>query len=426
MPDDAPAPGGASIEDASQIEAAVPRSLLAIPDFRRAWLAGALAQTMRWLEVLVVGLFVLQLTRSAGMVAFVLFLRMVPSFLFGTLTGGIAERVSRRSLLATGLIFLSILSIVLGLLVVSGQIAMWHVALGVFLNGTFWAMDHPVRRTLLGEIAGPHAVGRAMGLDSSTMNATRALGPALGGSLLAAVGMEGAYFLGALLFAAAAWQILAIERPVRPMAGGGNIFADIREGLRFIRESRVVTGTLCATVAMNFWGLVYMGMVPVIGEQALGLGPFATGMLMAMEGVGAFLVALLIAWRAQTTHYTRLYFWGSCGCVFAALLFSLSATPALSFAILLAAGAGFACFAAMQSTIVLSATPPALRPRVMGVLAVCIGGGNPLGILHVGLLADWFGAPAAVAIVCAEGLIAMAVIGWKWPEMLKSFRPYSG
>lgn len=407
--------------------AAAEPGLLSQPDFRRAWLAGALAQTMRWLEVLVVGLFVLQLTGSAAMVAFVLFLRMLPSFLFGTMVGIVAERVSRRTMLATGLAFLSCVSATLGLLVVSGRIEMWHVATGVFLNGMFWSMDHPVRRTLMGEIAGPHAVARAMGLDSSTMNATRALGPAVGGTLLAAIGMEGAYFLGALLFAAAAWQILSIERPVRPLGGsGGNIVADIREGLRFIRGSRVVTATLFVTIAMNFWGLVYMGLVPVIARQELGLGPLATGLLMAMEGTGALFAALLIAWRVQSAWYTRIYFCGSCVCIAAALAFSLAETAAISYAILLVAGLGFACFGAMQSTIVLSSTPPALRPRVMGVLAVCIGGGNPLGILHVGLLADWFGAPAAVSIVCVEGLLVMTLIAWRWPELLRPFRPWGG
>src|SRR3546814_5050063 len=159
-----------------------------------------------------------------------------------------------------------------------------------------------------------------------------------------------------------------------------------------------------------------------IGKQELGLGPCATGMLMAMEGAGAFCAALVIAWRVQATQYLRLYFWGSCLCVASALVFSQSGSVAFSFWILMVAGVGFACFGAMQSTIVLSATPPALRPRVMGVPAVCIGGGNPLGILHVGLLADWFGAPMAVAIVCVEGLIAMTLIAWRWPEILRPFR----
>src|SRR3546814_7243379 len=65
-----------------------------------------------------------------------------------------------------------------------------------------------------------------------------------------------------------------------------------------------------------------MALVPVIGKQELGLGPFATGILMAMEGAGAFCAALVIAWRVQATQYLRLYFWGSCLCVASALVFS--------------------------------------------------------------------------------------------------------
>src|SRR3546814_2570045 len=85
-----------------------------------------------------------------------------------------------------------------------------------------------------------------------------------------------------------------------------------------------------------------MALVPVIGKQELGLGPFATGMLMAMEGAGAFCAALVIAWRVQATQYLRLYFWGSCLCVASALVFSQSGSVAFSFWILMVAGVGFA------------------------------------------------------------------------------------
>src|SRR3546814_3291802 len=121
MPDDARAEGGAR----SAAGAASGRR--SQPDVRRGWLGGGLAQTRRWLEVLVVSLFVLQLTGSAGMVAFVLFLRMLPSFLFGTLTGVIAERVSRRTLLAVGLAFLSVVSLALGALVLTDELGRAHV-----------------------------------------------------------------------------------------------------------------------------------------------------------------------------------------------------------------------------------------------------------------------------------------------------------
>ena len=78
-------------------------------------------------------------------------------------------------------------------------------------------------------------------------------------------------------------------------------------------------------------------------------------------------------------------------------------------------GLGVAGFAAMQSTIVFTAAPPEMRGRLMGVLAVCIGV-NPLGILQVGILADWFGGALAVTIITIEGLAAILVAALLWPH----------
>ncbi len=403
---------------------AAPTALLSDRNFRRAWAAGALAQTMRWLEVLVVSVFVFRLTESELQVALVLFLRMLPSFLFGALTGVVAERFDRKWLVAGGLSVLSVASAVLGLLVLTDRIAVWHVAAGVFLNGLFWSMDHPVRRTLMGDLAGPGGVGRAMGLDSSTSNATRMLGPLIGGLLLDVIGMAGAYFLGTLLFATAALLIgsVAYASP-RSGARDANLLANIREGLRYVRSERVILGTLAVTLFMNFWGFAYVGMVPVIGKEVLGLGAFANGVLMAAEGFGAFVAALVIAWRVRPHHYTRLYFWGSVLFLGSVLLFARANSLAAAIAALLFAGLGFAAFAAMQSTIVLAASAPALRSRAMGIVAVSIGGGAPLGILHIGLLADWLGAPGAVTVSVIEGLAALALAAWLWPELLRPFRP---
>lgn len=401
-----------------------PRGLLADRAFRRAWAGGALAQTMRWLEMLVVSVFVFRLTGSPLQVALVLFLRMLPSFLFGVFTGVIAERFNRKWLIAGGLAFLSLISAGLGLLVATDRIAVWHVAAGVFLNGLFWSMDHPVRRTLLGDLAGPEGIGRAMGLDSSTANATRAMGPLLGGVLLDMVGMAGAYFLGTLLFGAAALLIATVPYDPPPMTARGTaLLANIREGLRYVRENRTILGTLAVTLFLNFWGFAYLGMVPVIGKEELGLGAAAVGLLMSAEGMGAFAAALVIAWRVRPQHYTRLYFWGSALFLASVLTFANVGGFAPALAALLVAGFGFAGFAAMQSTIILAATPPPLRSRAMGVVSVCIGAGGPLGILHVGLLADWLGAPGAVTVSAVEGLAALALAAWLWPELLRPFAP---
>lgn len=390
-------------------------------------MAGALAQTMRWLEMMVVAVFVFRLSGSPLQVALVLFLRMVPSFLFGAFTGVLAERVDRKWLLTGGLAMLAAVSVGLGLLVLTDLIRVWHVALGVFVNGMFWSMDHPVRRTLLGDLAGPEAVGRAIALDSSTASATRAAGPLLGGVLLDTVGMAGAYLIGAGLFTVAALLMSSIVYR-RHAAGGprGKVLANIRDGLIYIRSHRIIFGTLMVTLFMNFFGFPYNGMVPVIAKQKLGLEALETGVLMSAEGVGAFVGAVLMAWRLRQRDYTRVYFFGSVVFLCCLLLFAnVTAFPA-ALGFLLIGGFGFSGFAAMQSTIVLATAAPDFRARAMGVVAVCIGGGAPLGILHVGLLADWLGAPAAVSVIAMEGLIALGFAAWMWPELLRPLAARSG
>ena len=399
------------------------RPPLADPRFRRAWAAGAAAQTMRWLEVLVVSVFVFQLTGSARHVALTLFLRMLPSFLFGAFAGVVAERVDRRRMLLAGFAGLAMLWGGLGLLVLTGGIELWHVSAGVFLNGLFWAMDFPVRRTMLGDIAGPERVGMAMALDSSTSNGTRALGPILGGILLESFGMAGAYFLGALMFTLGFLLILSV--PYRSPRSGtsASIVANLQEGLRYVRGQRVIVGALAVTVVMNVWAFAYLGMVPVIGETVLGLGPFWNGVLMSAEGTGALFAALVIAAAARPAWYTRIYVGGGLLLILCILAFSYSQSFALSLTLLFVGGLGFAGFAAMQSTIVLSFTAPEYRSRVMGVLAMSVGAGAPLGILHIGLLAGWLGAPGAVTTVALEGLLALILVALRWPELLRGLPP---
>ena len=101
--------------------------------------------------------------------------------------------------------------------------------------------------------------------------------------------------------------------------------------------------------------------------------------------------------------------------------FSFSSHFAVAFCILLAAGLGIACFGAMQSTIVFSATTAHMRTRMMGVLVVCIGAG-PIGVLHLGLMAEWLGAERALGVMAVEGLLAIALAVVRWPELRQAPR----
>ena len=391
-------------------------ALLADADFRRVWLVGSIAGGLRWLELLAVGVYVLEQIGSPWMVALMTVVRLAPMFLCGILVGAIADRHERRTLLLLGLVVLTLTSMVLGVLAFTDQITLWQIAIGAFLNGIFFAGDYPVRRIMSAEIAGVDRLGRAMGLESATSNATRMLGPALGGLLLETLGLQGVYLLGALLSLISVVLMLRVRyRSTRFEGQARNILSTLGEGWRFVRACRVIVGTLMVTVVVNFWGFAYITMVPVIGERVLGLSAFPIGVLMSIEGLGALLGALLVGPFSKPHAYTRIYLVSSFIFLLAVLGFALSAGFPLSLALNLLCGISLAGFSVMQATIMFLAARPEMRSRVMGVLTVAIGAG-PLGMLHLGWLADWVGAAAAVQIMALEGLIALALTALIWPE----------
>ncbi len=391
--------------------AAAPLRLLARKRFRRAWAAGALAGAMRWLETLAVGWFVVEETGSPLAVALVLFLRQAPMFLFGAFAGALSERGDRRLILLAAMAAMAGIMGALALLALAGELTVYHAAVGVFFSGAFWALDFPVRRTMLGDLAGPSRFGTAMALDSSTANFTRMIGPLAGGALMLTIGISGAYLAGVACFCSGALLLLATayRRPPAPSAGRG-LFADIRDAFVYLPHEPVVLGTVLLTVVMNVFGFPYLNMIPVIGKEELGVDALATGSLMSAEAATAFATALVIAALVRPRHFLRLYV--IAGAAFLACVAGFSFAPGYREAViaLLASGIGFAGFAAMQGTLILHGAAPAMRARVMGMMTVAIGAGGPVGTLHVGFMAEHVGAQTAVGIMAAEGLACMALV----------------
>jgi MFS family permease len=399
-------------------------SLLADPAFLRVWLSGGIAGVLRWLELLAISVYVLEVSGSPFLVALMTFMRMAPMFLFGIPAGALADRYDRKRLLIIGLLVLAGAAGTLAFLAVQGRITLWQIGVGTFLNGIFWASEFPVRRIMLGEIAGLARLSRAMALESATSNATRMLGPALGGVLIQLAGLYGVYALGALLYLAGALLVLPVAYRSAGAGGGASLLAMLRDGWRFARSQRLIVGTLAVTLIVNLWGWAYITMVPVIGEEVLMLSPVLIGALMSTEGLGALIGALLVARYDRPHRYLQIYTASSAAFLLGVLAFALSAWFPLSLALMLFCGIGIAGFAVMQTTLVFLAAPAAVRSRVMGLLTVAIGGG-PIGMLYVGVLADWLGASAAVACLAVQGLIALALAAWHWPEMRRPVDLYA-
>jgi MFS family permease len=154
-------------------------------------------------------------------------------------------------------------------------------------------------------------------------------------------------------------------------------------------------------------------MIPVIGQDRLALGPSGIGLLAGMDGVGAFLGAMVVAVLAKPSQYKAMYL-GGITLYFAMLpVFAWAPDPLLAGIALLLAGIGGAGFAIMQPTLIFLATPVEMRSRVLGLLSVCIGLG-PIGFLALGGLAEAFGAPVATAAMGLAGLAALVFTRRWW------------
>jgi MFS family permease len=394
--------------------AASRRWLFGEPDFRRLWLVGLVVFSVRWLEMLGVAVFAYQRTGSPFVVALLTMLRMLPMALFGALIGAAAERVERRNALVFVVALMLLCSMALAFLAWSDALEVWHLALASFISGLTWTTDNPVRRTMIGEVVGPERMSAAMSIDVGANNASRMLGPTVGGILLATLGIGGVFAVsvaGYLVAALVALRVCHRNTAALPTAAG--VLERMIEGLVLVRRDPRLSGTMVITVIYNTFGWPFTSMIPVIGQDNLGLGPAGIGLLASMDGVGAFCGAILIALCAKPPHFARLYIGGVAIYLVMLPVFALSGFPPLAASVLLLTGLANSGFSIMQATLVYLAAPPEMRSRVFGVLSVCIGVGM-VGFLHLGWLAGVLGAPWAIVTTGVEGLVALLLTRRWW------------
>lgn len=388
------------------------RRMIGAPDFWRLWYVGLIIATVRWLETIVVGVVVYQRTDSAFLVSIMTMLRLLPMGLFGAFIGALAERFDRGRTLLIVVLLMSVTSAVLAVLDRIGALEIWHLALASFINGCGWCTDNPVRRVMIGEVVGREKMGTAMSLDVGASNASRMVGPAVGGLLLVETGIQGAFVLSVLMYSTALWAVVTIRSRIPRAAGSGAVLARIAEGLALVRTDKRLIGVLVVTAIYNIFGWPFTGMIPVIGRDRLYLGPEGVGLLATMDGIGAFVGAFLAALWLIPRWYGQAYLGGVVCYLIMVVVFALAQSPVLAGAALLMTGFGGAAFATMQATLVYLAAPLEMRSRILGVLTVCIGTG-PIGFVWLGWLADRIGSHYATALTGILGLLAMAAT-WRW------------
>jgi MFS family permease len=386
--------------------------------YRLLWTSGLVWYFARWLDILVSGWLALELTDSAWQVALIGFFRNAPIPIFGALAGVIADRFDRRRLVifAEGLNVLA--SAFIAYLLLAGRLEYWHLAAASLLLGFAWAIEFPSRRAMVPDLAGRSLVLPAIVLDTMSMNVTKALGPLVGGGLIASLGTTASYLILVGLYAATILPLLGLRLPpidmTRPTVSTLRLLG---EGLDFCRRHAAVRGVLLITVVMNCFAFPYVQLLSVFARDILLVGPVGLGLLVAADGIGSLIGTSALTGAGRIRRTGVVFILGSVSMTICLVLFAVSPLYALALGLLILAGFAHSGFSTFQSTIILGAAGDALRGRAMGVLTLAIGSA-PVGMLLLGVLAAAFGAPLAVAASAATGAALIGLTAWRTPGLV--------
>jgi MFS family permease len=339
----------------------------------------------------------------------------------GTVAGVVGEALNRKRLLVTQLFVLAVSSAVLCVLAFSGQILVWHVALGGLVAGLVWAMELAVRRRMLGEVVVPDQIGPAVAFDSLTNSIARVLGPLAGGAVFETLGLGGAYLLSAVLYLIAGLVVSGLHfRQESRKLRFGRIPIEIVEGFAVVRANRAILGVVLASIIMNMFAFSYSALIAPIGLQVYGVSPILVGALAAAEPLGAIAAGIALSAGWLRLHGSRALLRGSLLFLVGLMAMALSPWFSLAFVLLLIGGLGTAVFSNMQTTVILTEVPFTTRSRVMGIVTMCIGTG-PLGVLTIGVLSEQLGPATAILIMAGLGVGGLSLV---WAKLIE-VRPHS-
>lgn len=400
-------------------------SLLRDPSFLCVWTIGGLTGIVRWLQLLVLGLYTYEITGSPLLVSVVPMLWMLPLALCGPLMGVIADRFNRKALIAISVTLVAAMCVGTAVLARVDGLTFADVAVVSLLSGLFWSTDMPVRRRLLGDLSGD-ALSAAMGLDSATGNATRMAGPLIGGIMLELFSISGVFVLSAVIYASCLVLIAMVRVPERHrVTMGSRFFLEFLGGIQYVLGNSTLRRIFAITIVFNVFGFPFTSMIPIIGTDRLGLTPLLVGMLSSTEGLGAFIGAIVLAFFARREHFFTIYACSTTLYVvmvgYIGILSLVAGGPSHSAVVtsgaLLITGMAGAGFAAMQGTLTYLAAPAQYRSRVLGVLTLCIGSA-PIGFFNIGWMAETFGVPMALMIASVEGITVLLLL-WLYGNQSK-------
>jgi MFS family permease len=364
-----------------------------------------------WMQNTALAWFVVELTHSPVAIGFLAFCRFVPFSVFGLASGVVADRFDNRRLVMGTQAFAMAVSVALAALAFSGHATVWEAYVLAALGGTALVFDAPGRHSLTFQMVGRDELPNAVALNASIFNASRVIGPAIGGVLIAATSVGVCFALNAVSFLAVLaalalmrkQELVPVERAERP-----TLVAGVREGLSYVRGAPKVRAVLLMTLVVSTVGFNFHVLVPVLASDTLHVGARVFGLLSAAFGAGALVGALASAALARASFKALVA--GTAGFSLTLLALAPQHTVVACGLLLFLTGISFTLWTSNSQSILQLSAPDHLRGRVLSLWLLAFAGAAPLGGLLAGWLAEVGGTELAFGVAGVAGL-AMTAFG---------------
>ena len=385
-------------------------SSLRVRNFRLYAAANLVNNTGTWMQRIAQDWLVLQLSDSGLALGIVTALQFAPILVLSLYGGMLADRYDKRKLMMLTQATMCLAALLLGVLVLTGVVALWHVFVIAGMLGVAAAMDMPIRQSFVSEIVGTDNLANAVGMNSTIFNAARLIGPAIAGLMIAAGGNDtGPVFLlnaGSYLVTILALRFMRPSELTRsPEVARGR--GQLRAALTYVGAHPDIKAAMLLVFVVGTFGLNFQITMALMVTDVFGRGAEAFGLLSTAFAVGSLTGALLSTRRAGRPRQRTLYV--------AALVFGLFEVVSglmgsyLAFAIvLIPTGAAALTFMVAANSFVQLGIDPTMRGRVMALYFMAFMGGTPVGAPVVGWMGENLGAP--VALIAGGAIVAISAV----------------
>jgi MFS family permease len=369
------------------------------------------------MQSVAVGWQVYEITRRPLDLGLVGLAQFLPGILLFLVSGNVADRFERRKLIVLCYSGFALCSALLLFISLHGTHSVYPIYAVIVLLGVIRSLNGPVSRALLPQLVPEEHFPNAIAWASSIFQFATILGPSLGGIVYAAFrGPSAVYALGLIAAGFAVCATLQIKTQSKQRLREPVNLKTILAGFHYIWREKLILGS----ISLDLFAVLLGGSVallPVYAREILQTGPWGLGLLRSAPGVGAAVMAILLAYKPLKRRAGITMLWCVAGFGVATVLFAVSRSLALSLAALFFVGATDVVSVIVRQTLIQIGTPDEMRGRVNAVDMVFIGASNELGQFESGLTAQWFGTVPAVVLGGIGTLAVTALWAWTFPEL---------